>query len=121
VAYSKTKAPLRANLSNPKNALQSDIKIAGKESNQEQFTGRGIKAVTLTSGGPGKHYRETDREIGTRVQFAENQKGSSTVKDPLNTYRVRIYPAVKNPDPVQNRSGVNTAPRRRSPNSGPSV
>jgi hypothetical protein len=121
--YSTKKAPARKNLSDPKAALQSDVKAGGsKQSNQENFTGTGTKTIRpATSGGAGKRYSDTDREIGTRVQFADNTKGTNSVKNPLNSYRSKVLAAVKNPDSVANRSGVNTAPRRRSPNSGPSV
>jgi hypothetical protein len=122
MAYSKTKAPTRANLSNPASALRADAKPSGRESNQEQFTARGTKTVKPSgSGGAGKRYSDVDREVGTRVQFADNQKGSATLKDALNTYRQRLYPAVKNADRVANRSGVNKAPGRRAPNTGPNA
>jgi hypothetical protein len=121
MAYSSQKSPRHANLANPATALQKDAKASGKESNQERFTGTGSKSVKPSgSGGAGKRYSDTDREIGTRVQFADNQKGSTTVKDALNTYRQRLYPAVKNPDP-QSRSGVNKAPGRRSPTTAPNA
>jgi hypothetical protein len=120
MAYSKNKAPGRANLASPAAALKSDVKASGKESKQEQFSGTGSKTVKpSTSGGAGKRYSDTDRELGSRVQFADNQKGTSTVKNPLNSYRARLYPPVKNPDAVANRSGVNKAPGRRAPNTGP--
>lgn len=121
MAYGKTKAPTRANLTNPASALRADAKPSGRESNQEQFTARGSKSVSpaAISGGAGKRYSEVDREVGTRVQMAQNDKGTSTVKDPLNSYRVRVYAPVKNPDAIQNRSKVNKAPGRRSPNTGP--
>jgi hypothetical protein len=122
VAYSSQKSPKRANLANPATALQNDAKASGKESKQEQFTGRGTRTVKpSTSGGAGKRYSDVDRELGSRVQFADNQKGTSTVKNPLNSYRARLYPPVKNADPVQNRSGVNKAPGRRSPTTAPIV
>jgi hypothetical protein len=122
MAYSKNKAPGRANLASPAAALKSDVKASGKESKQEQFSGTGSKTVKpSTSGGAGKRYSDVDRELGSRVQFADNQKGTSTVKNPLNSYRARLYPPVKNADPVQNRSGVNKAPGRRAPNTGPNA
>jgi hypothetical protein len=121
MAYSSQKSPKRANLANPATALQNDAKASGKESKQEQFTGRGTRTVKPTSGGAGKRYSDTDREVGTRVQMADNQKGSATLKNALNTYRVRVYAPVKNPDRVANRSGVNKAPGRRAPNTGPNT
>jgi hypothetical protein len=120
--YSTKKAPARKNLSDPKAALQSDVKAGGsKQSNQENFTGTGTKTIRpATSGGAGKRYSDTDREIGTRVQFADNTKGTNSVRNPLNSYRVRVYPAVVNPDP-QSRRGVNKAPGRRSPTTAPTI
>jgi hypothetical protein len=122
MAYSTQKSPKRANLSDTKAALQSDVKAGGsKQSNQEHFTGTGTKTIRpATSGGAGKRYSDTDREIGTRVQFADNTKGTNSVRNPLNSYRVRVYPAVVNPDP-QSRRGVNKAPGRRSPTTAPTI
>jgi hypothetical protein len=122
MAYSSAKSPKRGNTTDPKGVLQKDAKPSGKESNQEQFTGTGSKTVRPSgSGGAGKRYSDTDREVGTRVQMADNQKGTGKLKDPLGSYRQRLYPATKNPDPVQNRSGVNKAPGRRSPTTAPIV
>jgi len=123
MSYSSKKAPGRqsvADLTNA-NSQKSSIKASGKESNQEQFTGTGSKSVkpAAVSGGAGKRYSEVDREVGTRVQMAQNGKGSGTLKDALNTYRSKTYPAVQNPDGVRNRSGVNKAPGRRSPTTAP--
>src|SRR6185312_11532306 len=110
MAYSSKKAPGRdslADLTNPKSDLQSDAKVSGKESNQEQFTGKGTRTVApSTSGGLGKRYTDVTRESGNQVQLAKNEKGTSDLKDPLNAYRSKIYPAVQNPDPIKNRSGV---------------
>lgn len=124
MSYSSKKAPGRdsvADLTNAKSDLNKDVKVSGKESNQEQFTGTGARSVTpsATSGGAGKRYSEVDREVGTRVQMATNSKGSTTLKDALNTYRSKTYPAVQNPDPVKDRSGVNKAPGRRSQTTAP--
>jgi hypothetical protein len=123
MAYSKNKAPGRANLASPAAALKSDVKASGKESKQEQFSGTGSKTVKpSTSGGAGKRYSDTDRELGSRVQFADNQKGTSTVKNALNAYRSLTYPPVINPDPLSGkRSGVNKAAGRRAPNTGPNA
>jgi hypothetical protein len=121
VAYSTQKSPRRANLANPATALQNDAKASGKESKQEQFTGRGTRTVKPTSGGAGKRYSDTDRELGTRLQMADNAKGTNSVKNPLNSYRSKVLAAVKNPDSVANRSGVNKAPGRRAPNTGPNA
>jgi hypothetical protein len=119
MAFTK-KAPARANLTNPKSALQNDAKASCKESNQEQFTGRGTKTETPSkSGGAGKRYSDVDREVGTRVQFADNTKGTNSVKNPLNSYRSKVLAAVQNPDSIKDRSGVNTAPGRRSPTTAP--
>jgi hypothetical protein len=121
VAYSTKKSAGHADNSNPKGVLQKDAKASGKQSNQEQFTGRGTKTVRpATSGGAGKRYSDIDRELGTRLQMAPNSKGTADLKDPLGSYRVKLYAPVKNPDP-QSRSGVNKAPGRRSPNSGPTT
>jgi hypothetical protein len=121
MAYSSAKSPKRGNTADPKGVLQKDAKASGKESKQEQFTGRGTRTVKPTSGGAGKHYRDTDREIGTRVQMADNAKGTNSVKNPLNSYRSKVLAAVKNPDSIKDRSGVNKAPGRRAPNTGPNA
>jgi hypothetical protein len=122
MAYSKTKAPGRANLASPATALKNDIKTGGKESNQEQFSGNGSKTIKPSgSGGAGKRYSDIDRELGTRMQLADNAKGTNSVKNPLNSYRSKVLAAAQNPDVVKNRSGVNKAPGRRAPNTGPNA
>jgi hypothetical protein len=125
MAYSTPKSPGRDSVAQQTNAkadLQNDAKkSSGKASNQEQFTNRGTRPVQPTTGGKGMRYMDTDRQIGSRVQFAKNEKGTSDLKNPLNSYRAKIYPAVQNPDPVKDRSGVNKAPGRRAPNTGPAV
>lgn len=122
MSYSSKKAPRRdsvPDLTNAKADLQQDARPSGKQSDQEECVGKGTRAVTPSAGGPGKHYRDVDREIGTRVQIAQNLKGTGTLKDPLGSYRVRVFPPVQNPDGVKNRSGVNKAPGRRSPTTAP--
>lgn len=80
-----------------------------KKANYEQFTGTGKKKMREGGGEAGVRaeasrplpsigYTETNRYVGEHVKFANNQKGSDTLKDPLNTYQRAVKAAVVNPD-----------------------
>jgi hypothetical protein len=83
--------------------LNTDVvdkpQFSGTQSNQERFVGVGKKTINLRpSNEPGMKYMSTARETGNQILLRPNTKNTSTLKDPLNSYRQSIMPAVENPD-----------------------
>lgn len=106
MAYTDNKAKGRdslADLNNPKADLQSDARLSAPASNQEQETDRGVKTVNPDS---------NKFDSGNQVKVGPNTMGTGTLKDPLNSYQNKTYPAVVNPDPVADRTGNNKAAGR---------
>lgn len=73
------------------------------KSNQERFTGTGVRRVTPN---PAKF------NSGNLVRFAGNPYGSSTLKDALNTYQRRMLGASENPAGTVNQPNTKKAAPR---------
>lgn len=118
MGYADKKAPKRDSLSdmtNPKSDLNSDVKLRGNASKQEQSTGRGAKREAVTSKNAERTgYTGADRVVGNLAKIGPNTKGTDTLKDPLNAYRSKTMPAVENTDPKPNRTNSTKAPGRNT-------
>jgi hypothetical protein len=93
-----------------------------KKSNQEQYTGTGVKAGPKPSPSSGRKFiDETSREYGNQLQFSANPYGTGTVKDALNAYKQKTKPAAVNPGPDGRSLGVTRKAPGRSSVSGSGV
>lgn len=95
------------------------------QSNQERGTGDGVRTVAVpTSGTHAWGYTNTQRELSNQVKIGPNGKGSTTLKDPLNTYASKTMPAVSNPSKQQDESEAAQYAKKaagRAPNARPSL
>ncbi len=82
-------------------------------SNQQKFTPPGVKKV---SQGISKEHASTfagkQVNMGNQVRFSPNPFGTDNLKDPLNSYRKTVKPAVANPGPSGDLSRSRKAPGR---------
>lgn len=115
MAYDSNKAPGRDADQTDTTDFNAPSKTA---SNQERMTGTGARRQMVSTGNEdAPTFKGKQRVVGNQVKMSANPYGSDTLKNPLNTYKRRDYPAVSNPDPVKNRTGNNKAPGRK-PNGG---
>lgn len=93
----------KASLADANNTDTTDKEPLGPmASNQEQSTGTGVRTVSIdTSGSSAIGYTSTQRKLSNQLQMGPNGKGTATLKDPLNSYASKVYPAVANPSARQ--------------------
>lgn len=112
MAYEQPTAPRRDK--NQTNTTDGDWKQGRtKKSRQEQFTGDGVRTVKPnTQSVDGKRYTDTTRTLPQYLKVGPNTQGTGTLKNPLNAYQRKVFPAVADPDPIKDRTANNKAPKR---------